>query len=166
METITFLFGPDNDAHLTVLHMCLRALVISAYCLLLLRISGRRAMALGTPIDNVYAILLGAVLSRVVTGASPFFPTVGAAATITFFHLAISYLCMKSRLAGSVVKGEAMIVYRDGNFDEKNMKYCRISVHDLMAGVRQSSGLDSLDEVKTIYVERNGRISVIKKGAE
>lgn len=157
------MFGPDDDDALTVHNMCLRAIVVSAYCLALLRISGRRSMALGTPIDNVYAILLGAVLSRAITGASPFFPTVSAAACITLLHRVISQLSMRSKSIGRVVKGQAKIVYRNGVFHEKNMRYCRMSRRDLMAGVRLSSGLDSLEKIKTIYVERNGRISVIRK---
>ncbi len=163
METIYFLFGPDDDDALTVLNMCARALVVSAYCLALLRISGRRSMALGTPIDNVYAILLGAVLSRAVTGASPFVPTVSAAACITLLHRLISQLSMHSKAVGRIVKGQAKVVYRNGVFHERNLRYCRISRRDLMAGVRLSSGLDTLEKVKTIYVERNGRISVICK---
>lgn len=163
MEVIYFLFGPDDDDALTVLNMCARALVISAYCLALLRISGRRAMALGTPIDNVYAILLGAVLSRAVTGASPFIPTVTAAATITLLHRLISYASLYSKKMGRIVKGQAKVVYRNGAFNRKNMKYCRMSMHDLMAGVRVASGLDRLDNVKAVYVERNGEISVIRK---
>jgi uncharacterized membrane protein YcaP (DUF421 family) len=163
METIEFLFGDGDDDQLSVLHMSLRALVVTAYCLMLLRISGRRAMALGTPIDNVYAILLGAVLSRTVTGASPFVPTIAAAATITLIHRLVSYVSLYSKRMGSLVKGQAKVVYRNGNFNVKNMRYCRISMHDLMAGVRVASGLDRLDEVKAIYVERNGQISVIRK---
>lgn len=163
METILFLFGPDDDDALTVLNMCLRALVVSAYCLALLRISGRRAMALGTPIDNVYAILLGAVLSRAVTGASPFVPTVTAAATITLLHRLVSFASLYSKKIGRMVKGQAKVVYRNGQFNTRNMKYCRMSMRDLMAGVRVSSGLDRLDSVKAVYVERNGEISVIRK---
>jgi uncharacterized membrane protein YcaP (DUF421 family) len=163
METISYLFGPDDGNDLTALNMCIRALVVSAYCLLLLRISGRRAMALGAPLDNVQAILLGAILSRAVTGASPFLATSAAAATITLLHRLVSYLGMKSKLIGKMVKGQAKVVYRNGELNYDNLRYCRISERDLMAGVRLSSGLDSLEKVKTIYVERNGRISVIKK---
>ena len=163
METVYLLIGPDDDDQLTVFHMCIRALLISAYCLFLLRISGRRAMALGTPIDNVYAILLGAVLGRTVTGASPFIPTIAAATTITVLHRLISYTSLYSKRIGAMVKGRAKVVYRNGNFNHKNMKYCRMSRRDLMAGVRVASGLDRLDQVKAIYVERNGEISVIRK---
>jgi uncharacterized membrane protein YcaP (DUF421 family) len=163
METLLLMFGEDED--LTTLQMSLRALVVAAYCLLLLRISGRRAMAMGTPIDNVSAILLGAVLSRAVTGASPFIPTMAAAATLALLHRGISYLGLKNRKVGQLVKGSAKVVYRNGRFNEKNLRYCRISMHDLMAGVRTRSGLDNLEEIRAIYIERNGEISVIRKKA-
>ena len=163
METLLNWFGPDDDDALTPLQMGMRAVVISVYCLALLRISGRRAMALGTPVDNVYAILLGSVLSRAVTGASPFLPVITAAAAITLLHRLFSYASLYSKKFGRIVKGQAKVVYRNGAFNKRNMRYCRMSMHDLMAGVRVASGLDRLDNIKAIYVERNGQISVIRK---
>lgn len=160
-DWLLYLFGTEED--LNMLQMVDRAIVVAGYCLLLLRLSGRRAMALGTPMDNVHAILLGAILSRAVTGASPFIPTCAAAATITAIHRVLAYLGMKHRYVGRIVKGSAKIVYSQGSFNQKNMKYCRISMHDLMAGVRLAKGIDNLENVKTIYVERNGEISVIMK---
>ncbi len=159
MENIDILFG--HGLALTPLQMSLRALVVSFCCLLLLRFSGRRSFALGTPIDNVLAILLGAILSRAVTGASPFFSTLAAAATIAVLHRLFSWLGMRSSTMGKIFKGIPKVVYRNGKLNEKNMRYCRITKRDIMAGVRQSVHQNSLDNVHSIYVERNGRISVI-----
>jgi uncharacterized membrane protein YcaP (DUF421 family) len=161
METIDYLFG--HGLSLTPLQMCLRAVVVSLCCLVLLRFSGRRSFAQGTPIDNVLAILLGAILSRAVTGASPFFSTLAAAATIAVLHRIVSWFGMHSSRMGRVFKGVPKIVYRNGKLHEKNMRYCRITKRDIMAGVRLSLHQNNLDNIRSIYVERNGRISVIRK---
>jgi uncharacterized membrane protein YcaP (DUF421 family) len=159
METISYLFG--HGLSLTPMQMSLRAVVVSFCCLVLLRFSGRRSFALGTPIDNVLAILLGAILSRAVTGASPFFSTLAAAATIAVLHRVISWLGMRSSVMGRIFKGVPKVVYRNGKLNEKNMRYCRITRRDIMAGVRQSLHQNTLENIHSIYVERNGRISVI-----
>jgi uncharacterized membrane protein YcaP (DUF421 family) len=159
-NAIINIFGSGKD--LNVLNMVCRSFVVAVICLLLLRFSGRRSFALGTPMDNVLAILLGAILSRAVTGASPFLPTIAAAATIATFHRVIAMITLYSTAFGKLVKGDPIIIFSDGKLYEKNMRRCRITMHDLMSGIRQSS-LQSLDEVEKIYVERNGRFSVIKK---
>src|SRR3954471_10791653 len=125
MHIIDILFGHGHL--LTPLQMSVRALLVSLCCLLLLRFSGRRSFALGTPIDNVLAILLGAILSRAVTGASPFFATLAAAVTITVFHRAASWLGMQSTVVGRIFKGLPKIVYQNGKLIEKNMRYCRVT---------------------------------------
>jgi uncharacterized membrane protein YcaP (DUF421 family) len=161
METIQYLFGEGKD--LNVMQMSLRALVIFFICLALLRFSGRRSFGMHTPLDNVIAILLGAILSRSVTGASPFFPTLAAAATLVILHRFCAWLGIYSRLAGRIMKGEAVVLYEKGELNEKNMKSCCITHNDLMEGLRSCCHTDSLQKIHKIYAERNGKISVIKK---
>jgi uncharacterized membrane protein YcaP (DUF421 family) len=161
MKLLQEIFGEGDQ--LLLHQMAARAFVISIACLILIRFSGRRSFGIGTPLDNVLAILLGAVMSRAVVGASPFFPVLAAGGTIAALHRLLAVAGLYSRKFGKLVKGEAKVVYENGEFIKKNLKYCRISKHDLMAGVRQEIQEDSLEHVKTIYVERNGHISVIKK---
>lgn len=160
-DTIEIAVGHGND--LNALQMSVRALLVSLICLALLRFSGRRSFALGTPIDNVLAILLGSILSRAVTGASAFIPTLCAAATITVMHRVVLWAGMYNRKLGSIFKGDPKIVYRNGKLYEKNMRYCRVTRRDIMAGVRLSVHRNSLEGIEAIYIERNGRISVIEK---
>jgi len=56
--------------------MAARSVVVFVITLLLLRISGRRSFGLRTPLDNIISIILAAVLSRAIVGASPFFSMV------------------------------------------------------------------------------------------
>ncbi len=160
-DYMLYTFGQDDE--LNALQMTVRALIVSFVCLLLLRFSGRRSFALGTPIDNVLAILLGAILSRSVTGASPFIPTLCAAATVAVIHRSVSWAGMHSRKLGSIFKGSPKVVYRNGKLLEKNMQYCRVTRRDIMAAVRLSVHRNSLKNIETIYVERNGQISVVEK---
>jgi uncharacterized membrane protein YcaP (DUF421 family) len=160
-ERIRQIFGEGD--HLAPLQMCVRAIIISIICLIFIRFSGRRSFGLGTPLDNVLAILLGAVMSRAVVGASPFASVVVAGAAIVCLHRLLAWFGQFSSRFGSLVKGETKVVYEHGKFITENMRYCRVTENDLMVGVRLSIHENSLDNVKAVYVERNGRISVIKK---
>jgi len=60
--------------------MCRLAAVVFILAYLLICVSGRRSFALRSPLDNIIVILLGAVFSRAVVGASPFLPAMAASA--------------------------------------------------------------------------------------
>jgi uncharacterized membrane protein YcaP (DUF421 family) len=115
------------------------------------------------PLDNVLTILLGAILSRAIVGASPFLPILCSALTLTFLYRVFAGLAFYSKWIGRMVKGSSQVLYKDQKLMEENMKKAMITNHDLMEGIRINSNLNSLDKIDTVYVERNGEISVIKK---
>jgi uncharacterized membrane protein YcaP (DUF421 family) len=161
MNSITELFGSGKE--LDVLQMVLRALVIFIIALVLIRFSGRRSFGMNTPFDNVIAILLGSILSRAVTGASPFWPIIAASTVIVVFYRLLALISVHSHLFGSLIKGEYQVLYRDGEFIKKNMEKSLISEKDLMEGIRLKTNSNSLEPIKEVYVERGGKISVILK---
>ena len=71
MDLIATIFGEGSE--LTNWQMAARAVVIFFTTLLLIRVSGRRSFGQRTPFDAATTVLLGAVLSRGVVGASPFY---------------------------------------------------------------------------------------------
>jgi uncharacterized membrane protein YcaP (DUF421 family) len=161
METLYYIFG--HHEVLDPFQMSMRAIVVSFICLGLIRFSGRRAFGMGTAIDNMFAVLLGAILSRCVVGASPFLSTVSAATTIAILHRLAAWVGLYSRFFGRIIKGTAIVLFEKGKLNTANMKRCRITERDLMEGIRLNGNTESFDKIETVYVERNGKISVIKK---
>lgn len=161
MNTLVQIFGEGKD--LTASQMSLRAIIIFLAGIVLVRIAGRRSFGVREPFDNVLSILLGATLSRCVVGASPFLPTITASLVMVLMHQLFGKLGVYSRVFGWVVKGETKVLYANGQLNRKNMIRCNISEKDIMSGVRTSAQVESLDEIKVIYLERNGKMSVIKK---
>ena len=148
---------------LNPLQMAIRAILIFLMGLLLIRFSGRRTFGMISPFDNVISVLLGAILSRAVIGASPFLPTVMAAFVIVSLHRLFAWIALYNDVFGSLIKGNAKIIYEDGKIIRKNMKRFFITDKDLVEEIRLQGNVESFDEIKSAYIERNGKISIIKK---
>jgi uncharacterized membrane protein YcaP (DUF421 family) len=161
MELLEQLIGTGKD--LTVSQMSIRAVLIFLFSLLLIRVAGKRSFGMKMPLDNVLTILLGAILSRAIVGASPFLPILCSAFVLTVLYRIFGGLAYYNKWIGKIVKGSSQILYKDQKLMEDNMKKSMITYHDLMEGVRINSNVDSLDKVDTVYEERNGELSVIKK---
>ena len=160
MKTVELLFGSGKE--LTALQMCDRGIVIFLIALLLIRISGRRSFGLHTPLDSIITILLGAILSRAVTGSSPFVPVVAACLVIVIIHRSLSWLLVRSPRLRKVTDGEAIVLYDQGVFLEDNMRRALISKDDIMQGIRTTALTEDLSRIKRVYMETNGKVSIVK----
>ena len=148
---------------LNPLQMAIRALIVFLITLVLIRFSGRRTFGMLSPFDNVIGVLLGAILSRAVIGASPFLSTIIAAFVIVFLHRFFAWIALYNDVFGSLIKGNAKIIYKDEKIIRNNMKRFFITDKDLIEEIRLQGNVESLDEIKSAYVERDGKISIIKK---
>ena len=161
MEIINQLFGEGKD--LTALQMACRAFVMFFIALILIRLAGMRTFGIKSAFDNCVIIMLGAVLSRAITGASAFFPTVVAAIVLVFIHKILAILSVNNKTLSHLIKGSPVSVYKDGVLNTKNLRRCSISFGDIMETVRTELNTNNLNDVEEIIMERTGKISIIKK---
>lgn len=161
MTLIHTLFGEGKD--LNSLQMVCRAILSFFLTLVLIRIAGIRTFGKKTAFDNVVAIMLGSIFSRVVVGASPFIPTTLACLAFVLIHRVLAWASLYNDKVGRWIKGHASILYSDGRRDEKNLRQARVSEKDFRESIRQKINEDSLDHVSQVIQERNGEISVIRK---
>jgi uncharacterized membrane protein YcaP (DUF421 family) len=155
------LFGEGKD--LNTLQMCSRAFVIFFISLLLIRISGRRTFGKRSAFDNTLAIILGAVLSRAVVGASPFVPTMVCSLVLVLLHRGLAWMSIKSKAVGQLIKGDEIPLYRNGQLHEENLGKSLLSEKDILSDVRKQANVKTLNEVSEIYMETSGEVTVIKK---
>jgi uncharacterized membrane protein YcaP (DUF421 family) len=163
-EVADIFFGPDADSHtITALQMTTRAVLVSFAALALLRLSGKRTFGANTAFDLVVKIMLGAVLSRAVVAASPFGATLLASFALVALHRLLAWAAFRSDAIGRLVKGQARVLAEHGRPNPEALRRNYISEHDLLEGLRDSGNVDDLSQTEMVHLERNGRISVVKK---
>ncbi|WP_051084346.1 hypothetical protein [Segetibacter koreensis] len=89
MDIITEIFGQGKD--INSLQMSCRSVVMFIIALLLIRIAGIKTFGKTSAFDNVITIMLGAVLSRAVTGEAPFVAVVLSCLTMVLMTRLISW---------------------------------------------------------------------------
>ena len=156
MDTL-FGHGPD----LTMLEMSMRALVVFFVTLALVRICGMRAFMHKSSFDTIIVIMLGAVLSRAIYGASPVLPIVAASLVLVVIHRVVAILTARFPAIERILKGHDEVLYRDGALDLRAMHRTGISRADLAAAVRGRGNRDALSEVREIHLESSGELTVI-----
>jgi uncharacterized membrane protein YcaP (DUF421 family) len=72
----------------------------------------------------------------------------------------ISYLTCKSIYLRRFFEGQAIILYQTGQIFEKNLLKAKLDVDELLSACRISGYFD-LEEVHTVFLETNGKVSVL-----
>lgn len=163
MEMMETIFGSGRD--LLWYQMCYRALAVFLMALILLRISGRRSFGMKSPLDNVIAVLIGALLSRIIVGVSEFLPVILASLVLVVLHRILGWLTVHSKQLSNLIHGEKICLYQNKTFIKENMTRALVCEEDIMLGVRKSMMSEGMEGIESIYMERNGEISVVKEKA-
>jgi uncharacterized membrane protein YcaP (DUF421 family) len=111
----------------------------------------------------VVAILLGATQSRVIIGASPVVPKLAASLVIVLIHRALAWCCVRSPRLESLLVGVEREVYRNGQFNSRQMSAALITRTDVFEAARYELHPLDLHDVHAAILERNGQMSLIRK---
>lgn len=159
-EILRTVIGPD-DGQLTVWNVAARAVVIYLLGLALVRLGEKRFIGKFAAFDVILGFMLGSILSRAVTGNSPFFPTLAGAFVLVLLHYTFAALAFHTDWVGTLVKGHARTLVADGEIDWTAMRRSHISRKDLMSALRENGRTDDVAAVRLARLERSGNISVI-----
>lgn len=153
------LIGAD-EGNLTWYQMSLRAIIVFIIATIYVRIAGMRAFRKRSPIDLVTALILGAVLGKGITGEAPFIPVLVAALVFVLMHKLFDQLLYIYRVKRkkSMYPVELM---KDGMLQVKNMKKMKLTYEDLEEAARENGSVDDLKMVRCIYMESDGKISIV-----
>lgn len=166
MELIETWIGPTGGGgELTSVQMALRALIVFCLAVVMVRLGSTRFMSRNSPLDLILAIMLGSVLSRAITGQSPFFPTLVAGAALVALHSLLALVAAGTDFFGNWVKGSSSLLIEKGERVPGALLRNRIGTGDLREALRlHGHGECSIDDIETARLERNGEISLVMKG--
>ena len=143
-------------------HMALRALVVYVVVVAIARLGHQRLLDRTSAFDIILGILLGSVASRAITGNAPFYPSLGACAVLVALHALFAAVSFRWHFFSYLVKGKAKPIIRDGVPDETQLRRSHITEHDVDEALRLH-GLTTMNEVAAAHLERNGKVSLVKK---
>lgn len=144
--------------------MSIRAVIVFIVALVIVRIGNHRIFGKNTAFDIVLGIIYGSVLSRAITGNSPFFPTIVAALMLILLHRILAVIAFRTSFGfGNWIKGKPSVLIEDGEIKWDALRKNSITENDLKEAVRKSGCEADLGKISTAYLERSGDISIIQK---
>jgi len=148
---------------INVLQMSLRAFIVFAIAIALIRIGDKRFMGKSTALDVMLGIVFGSTISRAITGNAPFFPTLAAGLVLVLLHWMLSAIAFRSHAFGNLVKGKDRLLIRDGEIQSEALEKAHITQKDLEEALRKEGKPPEIGRVKAAHLERNGEISILYK---
>ena len=167
-DVLSFIYnviGVGSD-DLTVWQIGLRAFLVYLTAILLVKFGEKRFMGKSTAFDMILGIVLGSVLSRAITGNASFFKIIGAGAILVGIHWLFAIVSFHSDRLGSLIKGNARILVKDGEIQWDNMRKSHISRKDLEMALYSNGKVTDPSQVKVARFERSGDISVIPRAKQ
>lgn len=143
------------------------AVVPLAYLVLLVvvRLSGKRALAKLNAFDLVVTVALGSVLASVAVSPNVSLASGAVAlAVLVGLQYAIAFLSARLPWAQRVVKARPTLLVHDGTFREAALRAQRVTRSEVLQVLRQQ-GLGSVAEAGAVVLETDGTISVVRDAA-
>jgi len=162
MEFWNNLLGLTSN-ELKASQMAARAVIVFFTSLVFIRIAGIRTLGKQSAFDTLTSLMLGAIMGRSVVTGREFFGYMLAALVIMLLHRFVAWITFKSKSIGAVIKGSKLLLMKDGKLQQSNLASAHITEEDIMEALRQSVNSSVTDKIKEVYLERSGRISVVKE---
>lgn len=140
----------------------LRAVIVYVVTLAIVRLGKKRFLGHGSAFDVIVGIIVGSLAGRAVTGNAPLGTSIAGVAVIMTLHWLFSALAVRWHWVGSLVKGHAEPLIRDGVVDRAQLRREHISEEDLAEDLRQK-GHAGPEGIREGWLERSGQVSVLAR---
>ncbi len=142
--------------------MGLRAVIVFFVGLLYIRVANKRIFGRHSAFDIVLGVMFGSIMSRAITGNSPFFPTLVAGLVLILLHRLLAAAAYRTGSGVSnFLKGHTVTLVRNGELQREVMQAHNITENDIHEAIRSSGKPEELEKVKSACLERSGSISVV-----
>lgn len=138
----------------------------AAFCILLIYInlSGKGSLAPISALDQVGNVVLGAIIGGPLYNPSiSVYLLVSAASAWAGLLLLVRYLTFKRNMVKNLVDGNSIQLIKNGQLLSDNFSQAKLSVRDFIMLLHQR-GYPTLNDLKNVWFEYNGQMTVVKKG--
>jgi uncharacterized membrane protein YcaP (DUF421 family) len=141
--------------------LVLRATLVYAFLLALIRITGKRQIGQLSPFDLVLLLVLSnAVQNSMNAGDNSLIGGLLSASTLILLNSVVAALTYRSKRIESLIEGRPQVLIHNGKLYEKTMTDARLTHHELNAALRRAGCL-TVNDVHCAVLENNGAISVV-----
>jgi uncharacterized membrane protein YcaP (DUF421 family) len=140
-----------------------RALIVYAFLMLLLRVTGRRQVGQLAPFDLVLLLVLSNALQNSMNGGDN--SVVGgvlSALTLVGVNWLVAFVSFRNKRLARIVEGKPEVLVHNGHVYQDVMERERLTQEELNAALRRA-GCASVEDVHFAILENNGQISVSPK---
>lgn len=154
-----FLIG--NSSWKFLLEVAYRSAVIYVVLLVCMRVLGKRMAAQLEIAELAVILLLGAAISAPMQVATQgMLPAVVVLATVAGLQRGLSFMSVVSRGFQKTAYGHVSLLVCDGHFVIENMRAQNLS-RDMLLSELRARGVRQLGQVRRLYMEATGTLSVI-----
>jgi len=141
--------------------LIVRGVVVYAFLLALLRLTGKRQVGQLAPFDLVLLLVLSnAVQNSMNAGDNSLVGGLISATTLVLLNYLVGLATYRSKRLEAIVEGRPQVLIHDGKLFEEVMAGAKLTHHELQAALRQA-GCTCVEEVRSAILENNGTISVV-----
>lgn len=167
LDPLQALLGLGMEAgEIRAWQMVLRAIVVYAFTLAVVRLGSKRFLGKATAFDVIVGIMIGSVMSRGINGSAGLVPTLLGGSALIALHWLFAVLAYRTSWFGNFVKGNPVLLIEDGRVRPEGMREASLSDNDLAEALRLQGKQPDPSLVRRAYLERNGNISVIPREQE
>lgn len=133
--------------------------------ILILRLTGKRALAKMNAFDFVVSVALGSTLATILLSSRVSLAAgLTALALLAGLQMAIAWLSVRMSAVRRLVKSEPSLLLHDGQLLSDALRHHRVTPGEVRQAVR-ARGIGELEQVHAVVLETDGSFSVISRSS-
>lgn len=142
----------------------LRSAIVYIFVFIILRAAGKRTLSEMTTFDLILLLIISeATQQALIDDDNSVMGGMLVITTLVFIEILTSILASRFKFFERLISGVPIFLLENGKLYVDRMKKARVQVDDILEAGRRSYGLESLDEIKSAVLEKDGSISVVPK---
>lgn len=147
----------------SIINVSITGVVSFIGLIILLRLAGKRTLTKMNAFDFIMTFTIGSTLATTITSDDTTISEgLTALSVIILVQYAIAWLEVRSEWFQHLIKAQPSVLFYEGEFQDKTMRYERITKVEVLAAMRLG-GLSDPSQARLVLLETNGQLSVIPK---